>query len=105
MEIKESNMVTVKELYKLCRATKDSIEDNFRASEEDTEPSTLLTVGTDQTGNIGGSQTGDNSFTGGAYGSPIWAVVYVYRCSNCHDLAVELQEQIVEQLQYNRGAA
>lgn len=98
-------MVTIKELYKLCRETKDSIGDDFRATEEDTQPSTTLTVGTDMTGNIGGAQTGDNCYTGGAYSSPVWAVAHIYRTSNCHELAVDLQGQIMDRLTEERGAA
>jgi hypothetical protein len=39
-------------------------------------------------------QTGDNSFTGGAYGHPEWFTTSVLRRANCKDLAKDLIEEI-----------
>lgn len=46
-----------------------------------------------------GYQTGDNSFTGGAYSHPHWAVIYLYRDSSAEELASEAAEQIAELIQ------
>lgn len=83
---------TIKDLYQLCRDVKESIADDYRADAEETRPSELLTVGADETG--WSWQTGDNSFTGGAYGYPFWGVVGVYRDSNCMTLAREIKDQL-----------
>jgi hypothetical protein len=39
-------------------------------------------------------QTGDNCFTGVAYGHPHWAVDTLFRRSNCKDLARDLINQL-----------
>ncbi len=39
-------------------------------------------------------QTGDNSFTGGAYGHPEWFTTSILSRSNCKDLAKDLIEEI-----------
>lgn len=39
-------------------------------------------------------QTGDNSYTGGAYGYSHWAITTVMKRSNCNDLADDIAEQI-----------
>lgn len=41
-------------------------------------------------------QTGDNSYTGGAYSHPHWAVISLYRKSNSTELANEIAEQLGE---------
>jgi hypothetical protein len=39
-------------------------------------------------------QTGDNSFTGGAYGHPEWFTTSIFGRSNCNDIAKDLIEEI-----------
>ena len=39
-------------------------------------------------------QTGDNSFTGGAYGHPEWFTASILSRSNCKDLAKDLIDEI-----------
>jgi hypothetical protein len=88
---------TIKATRALCREVKKTIDDEYRAHEEDEVPGILLTVGTSgETATSWSYQTGDNSFTGGAYHYPHWAVVSVYRDSNCLDLAHEIREQLAE---------
>ena len=53
-----------------------------------------VTLGADESGY--GMQTGDNSYTGAAYGFRHWGVTDLYRRSNCRELAKELIEQILE---------
>lgn len=43
-------------------------------------------------------QTGDNSFTGGAYGHPHWVCLYLTRRSNCRELSRDAVEQLKELL-------
>ncbi len=76
-------------------SVKRSISDEFRAYDEDEIPGILLTVGADAKGNWS-YQTGDNSFTGGAYGFRLWAVVGVYRRSNARQVAQEIINQFAE---------
>lgn len=39
-------------------------------------------------------QTGDNSFTGGAYGHPEWFITSLFGRSNCKAIAKDLTEEI-----------
>lgn len=60
---------------------------------DDPDPSGLcLTVGTDD-GTRWGYQTGDNSYTGGAYGSRHWAVVWLYQDSEPADVVEDIVGQ------------
>lgn len=82
------------------------IQDDYRASdcEEDNEPGMSLTIGfTPETEEHDASwhyQTGDNSFSGGAYFHRNWGVVSIYRDSDALELAEDLAEQIGEALAY-----
>ncbi len=80
---------------------KKNIQSDDRACEDDTLPGILVTVGADE--NDDGSfswnyQTGDNSYTGGAYGFPHWAVISLYRRSNCRALALDAVNEILYSL-------
>ena len=53
-----------------------------------------------------GFQTGDNSFTGGAYGHPEWFSTSLFTRSNCKDIAKDLIEEIegrIHELQSIQG--
>ena len=53
-----------------------------------------------------GFQTGDNSFTGGAYGHPEWFNTSLFTRSNCKDIAKDLIEEIegrIHELQSIQG--
>lgn len=82
---------------KLLVALKPEISDEFRCSDEpdDETPGMQVTIGFTP-GNGWGYQTGDNSFTGGAYGHPHWAVISLYRRSNCAELANEIESELLE---------
>jgi len=83
------------ELEGLVNAVKAEISDEYRASEDDDEPGIQLTVGWD--GKKDWSyQSGDNSFTGGAYGYQHWAVVSVHRDTDADDLVGDIHEQLEE---------
>ena len=65
-----------------------TIGDEYRASEDDTEPSMMLTIGAD---NAGWSyQTGDNSYSGGAYSYATWGIGYLTRESVPADVAANI---------------
>lgn len=85
-------------LTKLIKSVKEDIGDEYRASEEDTLPSMQLTVAADEKG--WDWQTGDNSYSGGAYFHRHWGVVTVYRRSNSRELARDLLEQIKDLAAY-----
>lgn len=91
------NMPTIKELRELFIALKPCIDDEFRCSDDpdDELPGMTVTIGVSEDGSWN-YQTGDNSFTGGAYSHPDWAVVDLHRRSNCLELAREVQDQILE---------
>ena len=85
---------TIKELASLIRDVKADIDDEYRAFEGDDTPGIQLTISSD--GDDWSFQTGDNSFSGGAYDYPHWAVVGVYRSSNSIELAREIREQLAD---------
>ena len=72
-----------------------TIGDQDRASEDDSESSMQLTVGANRAG--WSYQTGDNSYTGGAYGySNGWAIVSLYRDSSPSEVAQSIVSQCEE---------
>jgi hypothetical protein len=83
------------ELERLVSHLKAEIRDEYRASEDDDEPGVQLTVGWDGKKDWS-AQSGDNSFTGGAYGYQYWAVVSVYRDTKTVDLVGDICDQLEE---------
>lgn len=69
----------------------------YEISAFDDEASLQITFGT-TTGKGWGYQTGDNSFTGGAYGHLHWAVVYALMDSTVEELFEEVINQWEELL-------
>ena len=92
----------VGEWTRLFKSLKGDIGDDYRASDddEDNTPGMSVTIGftpADEDSEASWSyQTGDNSFTGGAYGHPNWAVISLYRRSNSRELAKDCANQIAE---------
>lgn len=86
-----------REIKRLLVSLKPDICDDYRATDdpEDNTPGIQVTVSTKDFSDWS-YQTGDNSFTGGCYGHPHWAVVYLYRRSNCTELAHEAVEELAE---------
>ena len=82
---------------------KKHIGDDYRASDDpdDSTPGMCVTIGSNPETGDWSYQTGDNSYTGGAYGYSDWAVVYLYRRSNCTELAREAVGQLAD-LAYSR---
>lgn len=83
------------DLVALVSSLIPTIGDEYRAPEGtlDDEPSMQLTVGFSADGSEYGYQTGDNSYTGGAYGFPHWAVVTLTRDSRPDEIAREIIDQ------------
>ena len=90
----KATLPTIKELKQAIAYAKSVIDcGQFEKGET---PYTELTIGWNaETGNWSG-QTGDNSFTGNAYGFPHWAVVTVCKRSNAIELAREIRNQLEE---------
>lgn len=86
---------TIEELAGLIHAIKPDICDDYKEEEAD-EPSICLTIGADYDG--WSYQTGDNSYTGGAYHYPYWGVGYVTRRCNSRELAKEIIEDCISQV-------
>lgn len=85
-----------KDVYELLVALKKQIGDDFRSEGMDI-PSMDVTFGYDGNDDWGW-QTGDNSFTGGAYGYRNWYVITLTRKSNSRQLAKEVVDSLKDQL-------
>lgn len=84
---------TIKELSALIRDIKGDICDSYRESPEDL-PTISITVGCSPLANEWAYQTGDNSYTGGAYFHRHWGVASIYRRSDSRELARDIINQI-----------
>jgi hypothetical protein len=87
------------EVTALLRALIPEIEDDYRASDdpEDDAPGMQVTIGVNTETGAWSYQTGDNSFTGGAYGYPVWGVGYLYRDSDPADVARDMVDDAANQ--------
>lgn len=92
-----------KEVRALLISLKPDICDDYRATDDtdDETPGMCVTIGA--TPNDDGSlnwdyQTGDNSYTGGAYGHHHWGVGYLYRRSNCASLASDMVSEVADSI-------
>jgi len=87
-----------KEIRSLLISLKSTIHDDYRAHPEATLPSIAVTVGAKITpdGIVWGFQTGDNSYTGGAYSFHDWGICDLYRRDNSATLASDIVEQFLE---------
>ena len=92
----------VPEWTRLFKRLKSQISDEYRCSDDpdDDKPGMCVTIGftpaSEDSMCSWSYQTGDNSFTGGAYGHRHWAVVYLYRRSNSRELAEQAADEIAE---------
>lgn len=89
---------TIKEVSALVRHVKSFVpksDPDYIADDED-KPGIDLTIGVDVETGEWSYQTGDNSYTGGAYGYRDWGVTRVYRSTNSRDCARDLINQVAE---------
>lgn len=87
----------IAEFRSLLINLKPTIADDYRASDEDTEPSLSVTFATNPDLGEWAYQTGDNCYTGDAYFYPIWGVVTLYPDSDCQSLAEDAFDEIANQ--------
>lgn len=90
---------TIKEISALLRALKSDIADDYRATDDpdDNVPGMCVTIGADPETGAWSYQTGDNSYTGGAYGYRYWGIAYLHRRSNSRELARDVINEIADQ--------
>lgn len=90
------------EITALCASLIPDIRDDYRATTDDPDdddvPGMMVTVGADESG-AWGYQTGDNSYTGGAYGFPHWGIGYLYRDSDPAEVAESIVNEIADLLE------
>ena len=65
----------------------------FKEYEHDDGPEYQITFGLSKDGKSWNYQTGDNSFTGGAYGFEHWAITYLYEGITVDSLYKEMIDQ------------
>lgn len=95
-KIRESLEKIRPEIETLVRELLPTIADDYRAPDDDgDDPSMQLTIGADASGGWN-YQTGDNSFTGGAYGFQDWGVTTIGRDSDPAEVADDLLRQLDE---------
>ena len=75
----------------------DTWKDDLQPDEDGT-PCMQLTIACNDTGDAWNYQTGDNSYTGGAYGLPHWAVTWITEDGECCDILEYIVEQLEELL-------
>jgi len=91
-------------LVPLIKELKGQIGDDYRASDDpdDNTPGMQITIGftaaTEDEDFSWSYQTGDNSYTGGAYSHSTWGVGAIYRRSNSKQVAKELCDDIANNL-------
>jgi hypothetical protein len=78
------------------------IGDEYRASEEDEQPGMQLTIGADA--DDWSYQTGDNSYSGGAYRYAHWGVGAIYRDSDPAEVAESIVLNLEEQFEWANDA-
>lgn len=100
--------MTISEITELLEFLQTTIADDYRATDdpEDNQPGMQVTIATDGDRDSSGQfsepwtyQTGDNSFAGNCYGYQYWGVGYLYRDSDCKEIAADMIEQCREQYQ------
>lgn len=84
----------IAELAQLARELIPTIGDDYRASDDpaDDEPGMQVTIGANAEG--WNYQTGDTSYTGGAYGYANWGIGYLYRDTDPDEFARLLVEDL-----------
>ncbi|MDD3885143.1 MAG: hypothetical protein PHW66_09490 [Gallionella sp.] len=89
---------SIKDVAALVRHVKAQVpqSDPDYIADEDDKPGIDLTIGVNTLTGEWSWQTGDNSYTGGAYGCRDWGVTRVYRATNSRECARDLINQVAE---------
>lgn len=89
----------IKDVTRLLISLKKQIADDYRATDDpdDNTPGMQVTIATTD-GKDWTYQTGDNSYSGGCYHYRYWSVIYLYRRSNCAELAREAVEECMSEV-------
>ena len=96
-EILEGIAATVADIAQNLFPFPDACEERGCEGCEDCEDASReFTVSMNDKMDEWGFQTGDNSYTGGAYGFPHWGVTHIYADSTPMAIAKEVWEQIEE---------
>jgi hypothetical protein len=93
-----------KDLRELFILLKKEIDySDFDESDDDSIPGLDVTIGCtfdfDDASISWNYQTGDNSYTGGAYGHPEWFTCFVMKRTNCKELADDIINEIHDRIQ------
>lgn len=93
-----------KQIRRLLVSLKPDIADDYRATDDpdDDTPGMCVTIGAtpQEDGTLSWHyQTGDNSYSGRAYGHANWGVIYLYRRSNSAELAHAAVDEIAESIE------
>lgn len=93
-----------KDLRELFILLKKEIDySDFDKSDDDNIPGLDVTIGCtfdfDDASISWNYQTGDNSYTGGAYGHPEWFTCFVMKRTNCRELANDIINEIRDRIQ------
>ena len=75
---------TIKEITDLLKSLKKHIADDYD------RPGMCVTIGVNPENGEWDWQTGDNSYSGAAYFYKIWGIGYLYRNSNCREVAKDI---------------
>jgi hypothetical protein len=86
----------VADVIALLRELQGDIDDDYRADEDSDEPGMCITIGASADGSWS-YQTGDNSYTGGAYRHPVWGVGTLLQADD-DDAIRRLAEDLVSQI-------
>ena len=98
----KAKLPTIAAISSLLRSLKPQISDDYRCTDDpdDTLPGMLVTIGASPDGTWH-YQTGDNSYSGGAYGHAYWGLVYLHRRTNSRDAAKGAIDEIAEGMASN----
>ena len=98
----KAKLPTITAIASLLKALKPQISDDYRCTDDpdDTTPGMLVTIGASPDGSWH-YQTGDNSYSGGAYSHAYWGLVYLNRRTNSRGAALDAINEIAGQMASN----
>jgi hypothetical protein len=93
----KAKLPTITAIASLLKQLKPTISDEYRCTDDpdDNTPGMLVTIGASPDGSWH-YQTGDNSYSGGAYCHKYWGLVYLHRRTNSREAARQAIDEIAE---------